>query len=146
MFRVSLFFLKIFATLLTMQCPKCLFHMDNHIDQVKCVTFVEKVYRLNSASKNIYKKASYFFGPPLKDIKISYISYKIQNFHGSPWASIFATCLIKLLMTGFFFFFLNIGPLFLFTKKKLMRPVENLEQYGKDAFRPYLSLGTFRKI
>ena len=36
----------------------CLFYMENHIDQVRCVTFVEKVSRWNSISKNIYKKAS----------------------------------------------------------------------------------------
>ena len=48
-FRDFLFFLEIFTTLLTMQCPKCLFHIDNHIDQIMCVTFVEKVPRWNSA-------------------------------------------------------------------------------------------------
>ena len=43
--RDSLPFLEIFATLLTMQCPKWLFYMDDHIDQVRCVPFVEKVSR-----------------------------------------------------------------------------------------------------
>ena len=57
-----LFFLEVFTTLLTIQCPICLFHMGNHIDQVRCVTFVEKVSRWNSASKNIYKKHLNFFG------------------------------------------------------------------------------------
>ena len=54
----SLFFLEIFTTFLTMQCTKCLFQMYNHIDQVRCVTFVEKVSRQNSASKNIYKEST----------------------------------------------------------------------------------------
>ena len=44
-FRDSLYFLEIFTTLLTMQCPKCLFHMNNHIDQVGYVTFVERISR-----------------------------------------------------------------------------------------------------
>ena len=35
------FFLEIFTTHLTMQCFKCLFNMNDHIDQVGCVTFVE---------------------------------------------------------------------------------------------------------
>ena len=43
-----------------MQCPECLFHMDNHIYQVRCVTFVEKVLRWHSSSKNIYKKTLTF--------------------------------------------------------------------------------------
>ena len=90
------FFLEILTTLWTMQCPNYLFHMDNHIDQVMCVSFVEKVSRWNSASKNIYnKKKLIFFGLLVKDIKISYIFYKIQNFQGPSWASIFATCLTK---------------------------------------------------
>ena len=33
-------------------------------------------------------------------MKIPYIFYKIQNFQGTPWASIIATCLIQLLRTG----------------------------------------------
>ena len=65
-----------------------------------CVTFVEKVLRWNSASKNIYKKSTKFVWLLVKDMKIPYIFYKIQNFLGTPWASIIATCLIKLLRTG----------------------------------------------
>ena len=41
----SLFFLEIVTTLLTMKCPKCLFHIDIHIDPVRRATFVEKVPR-----------------------------------------------------------------------------------------------------
>ena len=44
-FRDSLFLLEIVTTLLTMLCPKCFFHMDNHMDQARCVIFVEKVSR-----------------------------------------------------------------------------------------------------
>ena len=104
-------FLEIFTTLLTMQCPKCLFHMENHKDQVKCVTLVEKVSRWDSSSKNIYKKNTWFFWLLVEDIKISNIFYKIQNFQGTPWASIIATCLIKLLRTGPFRSFVAFGVL-----------------------------------
>ena len=41
----SMFFLEIFPTHFTMHCPKCLFHMDNHIDQVGNVMFVEIISR-----------------------------------------------------------------------------------------------------
>ena len=46
------------------------------------------------------KKAPNFFWLLVEDIKIPYTLYKIQNFQGTPWASIIATCLIKLLRTG----------------------------------------------
>ena len=99
--RDCLFFLEIFTTLLTMQCPKCLFHMYNQIDQVRFVTCVKKVSRYNSASKYIYKKKhQFFFWLHEEDFRISYIFYKIQNFQGDPWTSIIATCLLKLLRTG----------------------------------------------
>ena len=45
-------------------------------------------------------KAHNFFWLFVKDMKIPYTFYKIQNFQGTPWASIIATCLIKLLRTG----------------------------------------------
>ena len=53
----SVFFLEIFTTLLTIQYHKCLFNMQNHIDKVGYVLFVEKVLRWNSTWMNIYKKA-----------------------------------------------------------------------------------------
>ena len=61
-----------------MQCPKCLFHMDNHIDQVSCVTFVEKVSRWNSASRNINSKSTQFFVGSLWNIS-RYQDIKIGN-------------------------------------------------------------------
>ena len=100
-FHDSVFFLEIFTTPLTMQCPKCIFHMDIYKDQVRSVTFVEKkVSRWYRASKNIYKKAPHFLWLPVENLKIWYIFYKKQNFQGTPWASIIATCLIKLWRTG----------------------------------------------
>ena len=47
--------LDIFLTHLTMHCLECLFHMDNHMDQVGTVTFVERISRQNSTSENICK-------------------------------------------------------------------------------------------
>ena len=52
----TLFSLDIFTTHLTMQCYKCHFHLDNHIDQVDSVTFVETISRRNSTSENNSKK------------------------------------------------------------------------------------------
>ena len=45
------------------------------------------------------KKTPNFFWLLLEDIKIPYTFYKIQNFRGTPWASIITTCLIKLFRT-----------------------------------------------
>ena len=45
------------------------------------------------------KKEPNFFWLLVKDMKIQYVLYKIQNFQGTPWASIIATCLKKLLRT-----------------------------------------------
>ena len=42
-----------------MKFTKYLYHMDNHIDQVGYVEFEGKVSRLNSKSKNIYKKNNF---------------------------------------------------------------------------------------
>ena len=50
--------------------------------------------------EHLQKKHLIFFWLPVEDIKIPYIFYKIQNFQGPPWASIIASCLIKLLRTG----------------------------------------------
>ena len=95
------FFLEIFSTLLTMQCPKCLFHMDNHIDQVRCVTYMEKSFKMKQCIKEHLQKRHLFFVLLLvEDFKISYIFYKIKNFQGNPQASIITTCLIKLFRTG----------------------------------------------
>ena len=38
-----------------MQCPECLFHMDNHIYQVRCATFVEK--------EHLQKNTKFFLAP-----------------------------------------------------------------------------------
>ena len=49
--------------------------------------------------RTLTKKAPIFW-LLVKDMKIPYIFYNIQNFQGTPWASIIASCLIKLLRTG----------------------------------------------
>ena len=79
--------------------PEMPFHMDNHIYQG--VSHLWKKFQNEIVHQRTFtKKAPNFFWLPVKDIKISYIFYKIQNFQGHPWASIIATCLIKLLRTG----------------------------------------------
>ena len=54
--------LKIFSTLFTSHCHNCLFHMDNHMDQVVKVMFVETCSRGNDTPENISKKTLAFFG------------------------------------------------------------------------------------
>ena len=53
--------LEIFSKVLTMHCPKCIFHM-NFIDLVGNVMVVKTVSRWNNASENICKKKLSFFG------------------------------------------------------------------------------------
>ena len=47
--------LEVFFTHLTMHCLKCLFHMNNHIDQVGTVNPVKIISRWNGPSGNIKK-------------------------------------------------------------------------------------------
>ena len=54
----SFFLLKIFSTPLTMHCPNCLFYMDNHMDQVRNVMFVEIGSRWNGSSENICRNSN----------------------------------------------------------------------------------------
>ena len=56
-----LFFLKIFSTILTLLCLDCLFHMNNNIDLVVNVMFVESVSGWNVTLENISKKKHKFF-------------------------------------------------------------------------------------
>ena len=65
-----------------MQCPKSLYHMDNHIDQVSYVTFEEKVLKWNSTSKTITKNIIliWLF---VEEIKTSKIFDKVKNFKGN---------------------------------------------------------------
>ena len=80
---------------------KCLFHMDKHIDQVRCITFVENVWRWNSSSKNIYKNKPIFCKAPCQRYQdIIHLLQNPKNFQGTPWALIITTCHIKLLRTG----------------------------------------------
>ena len=51
-------FLEIFPTHLTMRCHKCLFHMDNHINQVESVMVVARISRWSCTSENINKKST----------------------------------------------------------------------------------------
>ena len=50
--------LEIFSTNWTRQCLICLFHMDNHLDQVRSVMFVERISRQNRTSENFVKKGT----------------------------------------------------------------------------------------
>ena len=72
-----LFLLEIFSTLLTLHCPKCLFHMNNHINQVVNVMFVGKVSRWNVTSENICKKSTCFFLVPGR--RFQYFRHLLQN-------------------------------------------------------------------
>ena len=83
-----------------MQCFKCLFHMDIHIDPVNAFIFVENFQDEIVNEKTFTKQTPNFFGLLVEDIKILDIFYKIQNFLGTLWASIITTYLIKLLSTG----------------------------------------------
>ena len=82
-----LFFLEIFSTLLTLLCFNCLFHMNNHIDKIVHVMFVEIVSWWNVISENIRKKAPHFFWFQVGNLNITKIFYKIQNFK---WLLVFA--------------------------------------------------------
>ena len=70
----SLFIVKL-STHLTMHCLKCLFHMDNHIDLVGTVTFVERISWGNGTSENIWKKSLAFFWILVGDFNISDLFY-----------------------------------------------------------------------
>ena len=60
-FRFSQFSLEIPSTHLTMHCHKCLFHMNNHINQVVSGMIVERTSRPICTSKNIEKKSTWVF-------------------------------------------------------------------------------------
>ena len=64
---------------------------------VKCV---ENISRKTEEDGTLTNKAQHIFWFPVEDIKISDMFYKIQNFLGTPWASIITIYLIKLLSTG----------------------------------------------
>ena len=56
--------------------------MDNQKDQVGTFQFVEKITSLKMVDQKTFaKKALNYFWFPLKDINISDIFYKIQNFN-----------------------------------------------------------------
>ena len=71
------FLLEIFSTLLTLHCPKCLFHMNDHINQVVNVMFVGKVSRWKVTSENISKKSTWLFLVP--DRRFQYFRHLLQN-------------------------------------------------------------------
>ena len=62
MFGYSPVFLEICSTHLTMQCPRCLFHINKHKDIFRTVTFVEKFQDEMVTEKTCTKKAQHFFG------------------------------------------------------------------------------------
>ena len=76
----SFFYWKTFHTF----DNECLFHMDNHIDLVGSVTFVEKISWQKGTLENIIKKGTYFFWFLVGDFDISNIFYKIQNLNSWP--------------------------------------------------------------
>ena len=65
------FLFVIFSTHFTLHCLKCLFHLNNHIDKVENVMFVEKVLIWNMTSENISKKTLNLFRFQVGDINIS---------------------------------------------------------------------------
>ena len=58
-------------------CLKCLFHMDNHIDLVGTVKFVEKLVN----QKTLVKKGTCFFWFQVGAFNISDVYYKIQKLN-----------------------------------------------------------------
>ena len=63
------------------------------------VSHLWKKFQDEIVHQRTFTKAPNFFWLLVKDMKIPHISYTIQNFQRTPWASIIATCLIKLLRT-----------------------------------------------
>ena len=61
MFCDSPSFLEVISTHFTMQCFKCIFHMDNHTDMVGAVTFVDLKKIKWYTQKHLLKKSHYFF-------------------------------------------------------------------------------------
>ena len=92
---VILFLLEIFSTLLTLLCPICLFHMNNHIDKVVHVMFVETVSGWNVTSKNIFKKSTNFFFAPgrrfqhFKHILQNAKLYLLASFSSNHWLDLY---------------------------------------------------------
>ena len=74
------FLLEIFTTLLTLHCPKCLFHVNIHIDKVINVMFVENISIWNVTSENISKNSLDCFGFQVGDINISDNFCKIEKY------------------------------------------------------------------
>ena len=60
-----------------MQCPKCLFHMDNHIDQVGMSHLWKKVQDEIVHQRTFTKKAPNLFGGPCK--RYQDIRHILQN-------------------------------------------------------------------
>ena len=71
-FRFSQFSLEIPSAHLTIHCHKCLFHMDNHINQVRSVMIVERILRSSCTS---------FFGSwsEIFIFQTSFMTYKAQT-------------------------------------------------------------------
>ena len=76
-YQEYLFFLEISTTHLTMQCFKCIFNVDNLIDQVVVVKFVETVSSWNSTSKTFENKPLIFVG--LLVLITNFLGIKISN-------------------------------------------------------------------
>ena len=79
------FLLETFSTLLTLHCPKCILHVNIHMDKVINVMFVENISIWNVTSETISKKQTLdCFGFQVGDIKISDNFYKIEKFKYRP--------------------------------------------------------------
>ena len=73
------FLLETFSTLLTLHCPKCILHVNIHIDKVINVMFVENISIWNVTSENYSKKTLDCFLFQVGDINISDNFYKIEK-------------------------------------------------------------------
>ena len=60
LFGYSPVFLELCSTQLTLQCPKCLFHMNKNKNMVRNVIFLGKIPRWNGTWKNIYGQSATF--------------------------------------------------------------------------------------
>ena len=90
-----------------MQYSKCVFHMDNHIDQVRYVPLMGvKTFQYEIVHQRICAKYTYFVLAPCG--RYQDIIHILQNPR-SPWALIITTYLIKLLSTGPLHNFLKVG-------------------------------------
>ena len=86
------FFREIFPTHFTSQCPKCLFHMNNHKDAAGWVIYVERVSRWTEPQGSIYKKGTYFFFIPRQGFSLLrqlLLNPRLKEMSGFPSSPIY---------------------------------------------------------